>query len=73
MITTVDALHLSEGRLLVAFLGEANKAVSAGLSSDCICHDFGRFAGRVWIGGLVTGLVLPRIHQSRCSVELHPS
>ena len=32
MITTVDALHLSEGRLLVAFLGEANKAVSAGLS-----------------------------------------
>lgn len=44
-VTTVDALHLEESPLLVAFVGEAHESVSARLSSGGVRHDLRGLAG----------------------------
>ena len=44
-IAAVDALHLTKSTLLVALVGEADKAVAARHAGERIGHDLGRLAG----------------------------
>lgn len=48
-VTTVYALHLSEGLLLVLLAGESNETVSAGHATDGVGHDLGGFGGGVLV------------------------
>jgi hypothetical protein len=46
-VAAVDALHLTEGKLLVALIGETDEAVASGETADWVGHDLGGLAGVV--------------------------
>lgn len=48
-VSAVDALHLSEGLLLVLLAGEPNETVAAGHATDGVGHDLGGFGGGVLV------------------------
>jgi hypothetical protein len=48
-VTTVDALHLGEGLLLVLLAGEADETVAARHSRDGVWHDLGGLGGLVLV------------------------
>ena len=48
-ITTVDTLHLGKCLLLVLFVGEADKAVTARHTANRVRHDLGRLGGGVLV------------------------
>lgn len=52
-------MHLSEGLLLVFFVGEAHKSVAAGHAADGVRHDLGGLGGGV--------LVLEKLYENELS------